>query len=154
MNNEAKISALLVRAKTEADVDASRELLEIAASILASRRPMPISLADHIANAFMRASNREIDTKRRIEELAFNLGMVRNDGRPTKRLPKGDMALAVAVYGDSEAEVGLRNAIAEAHGDMTENTAKARIQESRQVLEEARKSVSNIRMRKRGEEMS
>jgi hypothetical protein len=46
----------------------------------------------------------------------------------------------------------LRAAVAEAHGNMTENTAKARIQETRDGLAEAREYVGNIRMRRRGEE--
>lgn len=150
MAEDARIAALLIRAKTEADVEAARELLEIAADILKSRRPLPALLADHIASAFKRAANKEFDTKRRAQDLAFNLGLVRKDGRPSKKLPKGEMALAVAVYGDAEAEFGLRTAVAEAHGDMTKNTAKAKIQEAREGLEEARKHIGNIRLRKGG----
>lgn len=156
-NREAKISELL--RKVINDPNAAVELLSIAADCLKARETIPDALGDYLSNAFKQAvrtktpKNGKRIEEERINQLAHGLYMKHGPegGAPRKDVPHGGLVLAVAVYGDTEAngaEVGLRSAIAEV-GGIAKNTAKTRIEETRDKLKKARKHVGNIRMRPR-----
>ncbi len=156
-NREAKISEIL--RKVINDPNAAVELLSIAADCLKDREPIPDALADYLSDAFKQAvrtktpkNGRRIEDER-INQLAHGLYMKHRPegGAPRKDVPHGGILLAVAVYGDTEAneaETGLRSAIAEA-GGVSKNTARTRIEETRDKLKKARRHVGNIRMRPR-----
>jgi hypothetical protein len=132
------------------DPAAAPRLLEIAATHLRNGEALPPALASYLAIAFEKTAKRPQDEQAKTLTDSLGIGVV--VGRPKKPLPHGELVLAVAVYGDTEAneaETGLRSAIAEA-GSVSKNTAKTRIEEARDKLEEARKYVGNIRMSPRG----
>lgn len=132
------------------DPAAAPKLLEIAATHLRNGEALPPALASYLAIAFEKTANRPQDEQAKTLTDSLGIGVI--VGRPRKTLPNGELVLAVAIYGDTEAnetETGLRKAIAEA-GGVAKNTAKTRIKETRTKLEEARTHVGNIRLRPRG----
>lgn len=134
------------------DPAAAPKLLAIAATYLRRGEALPPALASYLAKAFERTAKRPQDEQAKTLTDSLGIGVI--VGRPKMTLPHGDLVLAVAVYGDTEANEaknGLRSAIAEA-GGVSKNTAKTRIKETREKLEEAQKYVGNIRMRPRGAE--
>ncbi len=64
-------------------------------------------------------------------------------GRPRIEKPIGDLALTVAFLGDKETELGLRKGLADEY-NISKNTAKAWIEETRKGLAEAEKLTKQI----------
>jgi hypothetical protein len=136
-NREAKAAELI--AQIGRNATAARDLLALAAECLEAGEALPGKLAGFLAASFREAISEPC--AERGEALAFALGLSApgKDGRPRAHIPKSDLALTVAFYGenkDDEAKFGLRAGLAEAYG-VSKNTAKARIQETRDELEEA-----------------
>jgi len=140
----ARIEKLLRRVGS--DVDASAELLAVAAEYLAAGKPMPDALADYLARAFRRVAAivEAPDGKRpedaRIDALAHGLGMTRNEGRPRAPIGGYDLYLTVAQFGDNVSENKLAKALADAY-DISETTARARIKEAKAKVAELRDSM-------------
>ena len=127
--DEHKISALLARPGI--DPEARAELLKIAAIYLRNGTAMPESLRLHLAGAFDAAA--QADRSERPKVLAECLGLVGEANRARKgKLPE-DLPLVVGVFGDREAELGLRQKLADECG-FSKSTAKARIEETRHAL--------------------
>ena len=146
-NNEAKIAELLRR--VDNDPHAAAELLTVAADYLKAREPMPDALADYLAHAFRRAATapQPGDGKRiedeRISRLAEGLCLKRREGRPRAKIPKGDVALTVAVFGEDQSETKLKTDLAAAH-DVSTGTALAHIKKTKAELVEAREKTREI----------
>ncbi|UZT80737.1 hypothetical protein OF113_12045 [Ectopseudomonas chengduensis] len=146
-NNEAKLAELL--RKVDNDPHAAAELLAVAADYLKAREPMPDALADYLAHAFRRAATapQPGDGKRiedeRISRLAEGLCLKRKEGRPRAKIPKGDVALTVAAFGETVSETKLKADLAAAY-DVSTGTALARIKETKAALVEARENTREI----------
>lgn len=130
------------------DPKAAPKLLAIAAAYLRRGEALPPELAAYLATAFERTASKT--QSEQVKTLTEGLGLGASPGRPRKAVHKGDIALTIVVHGDKEAELGLRSALVEAYG-VSKSTAKARIQEVRDELEEASKHVGGIRLRPRCE---
>lgn len=153
-NNEAKIAEL--RRKVVSDPHAAAELLTVAADYLKARKPMPDALADYLADAFRQAArtkppkNGKRIEDERINQLAHGLYMKRRPegGRPPKDVPKGDVALTVAVFGEDVTETKLKAELAEAYKgtehEIKQTTALNRIKETKAELSEARRKTREI----------
>jgi hypothetical protein len=151
-SNKAKICELLNTVSN--DPSAAIELLKYAADYLKKRNLMPEELADYLARAFnLTASTPEPENGRRIEDvriarLANGLGMLMEGGRPRKNVPKGDVVLTVAVYGDAVSETqlskGLRDAYKGTKHKIGLSTARKRIQDAKSELAKAADEVHKI----------
>ncbi len=146
-NSEAKLAELL--RKVDNDPHAAAELLAVAADYLKAREPMPDALADYLAHAFRRAASapQPGDGKRiedeRILRLADGLCLKRKEGRPRAKIPKGDLALTVAEFGETVSETKLKADLAAAY-DISPGTALSRIKETKSDLVEAREKMREI----------
>ena len=143
-NREAQISELIDQIGRNAT--AARDLLALAAECLEAGEPLPGKLAGFLAASFREAISEPCAECG--EALAFALGLSApgREGRPRAHIPKSDLALTVAIYGENkndEAAFGLRAGLAETYG-VSKNTAKARIQETRDELGKAREKTRKI----------
>lgn len=101
----------------------------------------------------MKRENAPISTREALEEyLKANFGNPSDDdaspqknpvGRPRKGCSIEDLVLPVAVFGDREAEIGLRKKVAEEFG-FDKNTAKARIAETREVMADQKECLRQV----------
>lgn len=153
-NNEAKIAELLRR--VDNDPHAAAELLTVAADYLKAREPMPDALADYLADAFRQAArtkppkNGKRIEDERINQLAHGLYMKRRPegGRPPKDVPKGDVALTVAVFGNTESQTELSKAVRDAtkgtEHEIGLSTARTRIQDAMSELSKGNEKTREI----------
>lgn len=150
MTNHATKIAELLRT-VDSNPGFAIELLAIAADYLKSREPMPDALADYLADAFRQAVRTKLpkNGKRiedeRINQLAHGLYMKRSPdgGAPRKDVPKGDVALTVAAFGDAVSETKLKANLAAAY-DVSEGTARSRIKEAKAELADASEKTREI----------
>lgn len=153
-NNEAKIAELL--RKVVSDPNAAAKLLALAADYLKDREPMPDALADYLADAFRQAArtkppkNGKRIEDERINQLAHGLYMKRRPegGRPPKDVPKGDVALTVAVFGNTESQTELSKAVRDAtkgtEHEIGLTTARTRIQDAMSELSKGSEKTREI----------
>lgn len=141
-NREAKAAELLAHVGRNAS--AAAELLAMAAECLEAGEPMPGNLAAFLAASFRQAAVSE-PCDERGKALAFALGLSApgKEGRPRKRIPKGDVALTIATVGEGMSETELKKHLADAYG-VSAGTALNRIQETKSELEEARRRTVEV----------
>jgi len=140
-NREAQISQLIDQIGRNAN--AAADLLALAAEYLEAGEPLPGKLAGFLAVSFREAISEPCAERGKALAFALGLSAPGKDGAPRKNIPKGDLALTVAIYGknkDDEAKFGLRAGLAETYR-VSKNTAKARIQETRDELGEAHEKI-------------
>ena len=151
---EAHVTVLL--RKVVSDPNAAAELLTVAADYLKAREPMPDALADYLADAFRQAArtkppkNGKRIEEERINQLAHGLYMKRRPegGAPRKGVPKGDVALTVAVFGDVVSETKLKAELVAAYKgtehEIKPSTALNRIKETKAEFAEACEKTREI----------
>lgn len=140
-NREAKAAELLAHVGRNAS--AAAELLAMAAECLEAGEPMPGNLAAFLAASFRQAVFEPCDERGKALAFALGLSAPGKEGRPRKRIPKGDVALTVATVGKGMSETELKKHLADAYG-VSAGTALNRIQETKSELEEASRRISKI----------
>lgn len=146
-NNETRIDELLH--SVDDDPHAVAQLLALAGNYLKNRELMPDALADYLAHAFCWAASAPLsdDGKRiedeRIARLIDGLCLKRKEGRPRAKIPKGDVTLTVAVFGETVSETKLKADLAAAYR-VGKSTARSRIKEAKAELADARDKTREI----------